>query len=414
MSENFYLKRYTRFNKQITLKPGKGTHIIITIPCYNEPNPIQTLESLLACDKPTCPVEVIILVNHSEKEETKIKEWNEKIYKTLIQWCDKKNQTNLHFYPLFFQNLKPKIAGVGTARKIAMDEAVYRFEQCSNHEGVIVCLDADCEVSNNYLVEIEKHFQHPGYDSCVIYFEHPLNNLEEKIRQGIVEYELYLRVHKNALLWSSFPYAFHTIGSTICVRSRVYQEVSGMNKRKAGEDFYFLQKLIHKGRFSELNSATVYPSPRPSKRVPFGTGKAISDYLEKNKPVLSYHPQIYVDLKIFLKTVNQLYSLVPAEVETYYNTIPQQVANFLGNNDFPYYLGECQEHSTSYKSFRKRFFHWFDAFQCLKYIHHARDHFFPSVSIDEGSNWLLKEFGFDSGETLLEKLQIFRELDRKG
>ena len=86
-----------------------------------------------------------------------------------------------------------------------------------------------------------------------------------------------------------FPFAFHTIGSSMAVRASSYMRQGGMNKRKAGEDFYFQQKIIPLCGFTECNSTVVYPSPRPSYRVPFGTGRAMLGYLQ-NGEVLTWVP----------------------------------------------------------------------------------------------------------------------------
>jgi len=42
-----------------------------------------------------------------------------------------------------------------------------------------------------------------------------------------------------------------------------------MNRKQAGEDFYFIQKLMPLGGYFALNSTAIYPSPRESSRVPF-------------------------------------------------------------------------------------------------------------------------------------------------
>jgi hypothetical protein len=61
-----------------------------------------------------------------------------------------------------------------------------------------------------------------------------------------------------------------------------------MNRRMAGEDFYFIQKLLPAGGFFNLNQTTVYPSPRSSARVPFGTGVTIQRLTEgKNETLLT-------------------------------------------------------------------------------------------------------------------------------
>jgi len=47
-----------------------------------------------------------------------------------------------------------------------------------------------------------------------------------------------------------------------------YIAVRGMNRREAGEDFYFLNKLAKLGDIGQIHATTVYPSARPSRRVP--------------------------------------------------------------------------------------------------------------------------------------------------
>ena len=41
------------------------------------------------------------------------------------------------------------------------------------------------------------------------------------------------------------------------------------------------------------------------------------------------------------------------------------------------------------EAFRTRFFRWFNAFQLMKFVHHARDHFYPDCEADEAARWLL-------------------------
>ena len=51
------------------------------------------------------------------------------------------------------------IAKAGTARKAGMDEAVRRYNLLGKPQGIIVSLDADTLVDENYLVEIENYFR---------------------------------------------------------------------------------------------------------------------------------------------------------------------------------------------------------------------------------------------------------------
>ena len=70
-----------------------------------------------------------------------------------------------------------------------------------------------------------------------------------------------------------------------------------MNRRQAGEDFYFIQKVAQRGNFSQCNTTCVVPSPRPSDRVPFGTGAAVRRLSSDEEPLITYNPQLFVMLK---------------------------------------------------------------------------------------------------------------------
>ena len=76
-------------------------------------------------------------------------------------------------------------------------------------------------------------------------------------REAIMKYELYLRYYRLALEYTGHPHAYHCIGSAFAVRTLDYVAQGGMNKRQAGEDFYFLQKLIATGRM--FFSGNFYP-----------------------------------------------------------------------------------------------------------------------------------------------------------
>src|SRR5207249_6387595 len=106
------------------------------------------------------------------------------------------------------------------------------------------------------------HFrENPRSPGCSIYFEHPLEGpLDARVYDAISTYELHLRYYVQALRYAGFPYAYHTFGSCMTVRADAYMEQGGMNKRKAGEDFYFLQKIISLDGFSDLTETTVIPS----------------------------------------------------------------------------------------------------------------------------------------------------------
>ena len=84
----------------------------------------------------------------------------------------------------------------------------------------------------------------------------------------------------------------------MAVRADIYAGQGGMNKRQ-GEDFrIFLHKIIPLGQFGEINNTRVIASPRPSARVPFGTGKAVREFLDNGR-IESYPLAAFEDLKVF-------------------------------------------------------------------------------------------------------------------
>src|SRR5690606_34259480 len=104
--------------------------------------------------------------------------------------------------------------------------------------------------------------------------------------------------HARGLAWCGSPYAFHTIGSTMACTARAYAPVAGMPKRTAGEDFYFLDKLAKAGPIEPMNGTVVQCSPRASHRVPFGTGRRMSQLLSiPDDSICGYHPASYRALR---------------------------------------------------------------------------------------------------------------------
>ncbi|MEK7257344.1 MAG: glycosyltransferase family 2 protein, partial [Bacteroidota bacterium] len=203
-------------------------------------------------------------------------------------------------------------------------------------------------------------------------------------------YELYLRYYVLAQRWAGVPHAWQTIGSSMAVRCDAYQQQGGMNRRQAGEDFYFLHKYIPLGGFSEISATKILPSPRPSHRVPFGTGKAVGELL-RSGVCQTYHPSCFCDLKAFFKQVPSLFNLEKCGVAACLESLPESVRRFLAENDFEEKLAEIQSNTTTRPAFQKRFFRWFDAFLLMKYVHFARENFHPEMEVTQAAKWLLAD-----------------------
>jgi hypothetical protein len=396
-----YLNKFSTTTKLIKEPIVDDTKMIIVIPSYKEGELEQTLLSLAQCDQPQFPYEIIVVLNSAEGDvetekfhERQLIELNTRLPKFVFRTSSF----------ILSQNLPPKHAGVGLARKIGMDEAVRRFSEIE-FDGMIVCLDADCTVSKNYLRELEKIATHPEYYNTVcLHYEHDLE--EEKnadLLEGIINYESFLRYYKEALMFSGFPYPYHTVGSSMAVKISIYCKAGGMNKRKAGEDFYFLHKCFPYGKTIELNSCIVYPSCRTSERVPFGTGRSQLNFLKERKEE-TYNFQTFKNLKILFESDLSENSI---------HNFPAPLKIFLEENDLNGKLREIKANTTSAEQFRKRFFVWFDGFMVLRFVHEMRDKYYPNEKISEGIAHLLKEKDEVMKNTLLECLHYLRN-EQKG
>jgi hypothetical protein len=392
-----YLETRALFPEIIKEAPDKQTGIIVVVPAYNEPGICKLLDSLAECTEPDCKVEVLIVVNApaDAAEESLVN--NELTIKNTDSW---KLQNINCFFRLFVfiaDKILEKGWGVGLARKTGMDEAVRRFNLLDNPDGVILSLDADCLVAKNYFVSIcEELFKKKERVACSIYFEHPLSGTDfgENVFKYITLYELHLRYYFQGLSFSGFPYVFHTVGSAVAVKALPYVKAGGMNRKKAGEDFYFIQKLVPSGGYFNLNSTTVYPSPRASFRVPFGTGATISRLTDENCPtLLTYNFKAFKELRFFFGMVESLYNSNSEELSGCYKFIPQGVRLFLEEREWAEKIMEIKNNTSGMPSFRKRFFGWFNMFRIVKYLNFTHLDFFEKEPVDLSALKLLEERG---------------------
>jgi hypothetical protein len=412
-----YLQHSTIFMPSIEQSPSLNLGLVVVIPAFDEDYLLLTLMCLQKCTLPAFDVEVIVIVNHSIAASPEVRDRNLRIYEQAHAWARRSSVPRLRFHVLYFGDLPEKQAGVGLARKIGMDEACWQFEKIGHRKGIIACLDADSRCDRNYLVEIERHFrEHPGTPACSIHFEHPLEGADfaPEVYSYITGYELHLRYFIHAQRWAGFPFAYQTIGSSMAVRCDAYQRQGGMNRRQAGEDFYFLHKFTELGSFTELNSTRVIPSPRPSHRVPFGTGRAIAQMLRSGQAYQTYDPESFLELKSLFAGVGKLQHASRAELEVFENAQQPVMRDFLTEVRFREKIVEIREHTAGAQAFRTRFFRWFNAFQVMKYMHYARDQFYSEVAVEQAASWLLQQTGLWKGEvSARELLEKFRDLDRQ-
>ncbi|TAL66918.1 MAG: glycosyltransferase, partial [Bacteroidetes bacterium] len=333
-----YLADRSLFHELIKEAPDKQTGIIVVVPAYDEPDITGLLDSLALCTEPECGVEVIVVVNAPSNASVESIENNKVTIENIESW--KKSKTDCFFRLFAFITDQQSISnwGVGLARKTGMDEAVRRFNSIDNPEGIILNLDADCQVEKNYFISVFSEFKKkPDRAACSICFEHPLsgNDFPPNVYKYITLYELHLRYYFQGLGYCGFPYVFHTVGSAIAVKALTYIKAGGMNRRQAGEDFYFIQKLVPSGGYFNLNSTTVYPSPRVSIRVPFGTGASIGKLTEENpSTLLTYNILAFKELRIFFEMAEKVYQCESEELQKCYFLFPEGLRLFLDEKEW--------------------------------------------------------------------------------
>ncbi|MBK6264221.1 glycosyltransferase family 2 protein [Marivirga sp. S37H4] len=382
MIPNTYFERYAYSKRFIDEIIVDNTFLSVVIPVFKEDNLIATLESLDNCEPTTFPVEVILVINHPEDATQEVKELSESVSEEINVFRSRKKSDFITFHLIKAYDLPKKQAGVGLARKIGMDEASYRFNT-NQRDGIIVCFDADSICESNYLKSIESHFlKNPLSVGSSIHFEHPIHK-EGESNLPIILYELHLRYYVQGLKYAQYPFAYHTIGSSMAVKSSVYQKQGGMNQRKAGEDFYFLHKIIPLGNFTNINSTKVIPSPRISDRVPFGTGRAMGEYeMDQKDLTSSYNFLIFKELKSFILQI---------EDDCFPSNCSQSIQHFITANNFEDSITKIRQQSKNKAHLRDRFFQWFNGFRVLKCVHFLRDHYYPNQALETGVMNLFSE-----------------------
>ena len=405
---NQYFNRFPFRKINIALEPSKDLKIIVVIPSFNEKYIQPSIDSLfLNQDKFSFNVEVIVLINNSESEIEEIKEQNLLTLKKLLNLSKTYSNSNMHLIPVLIGDLDSKHAGVGWARKLGMDLATQRFKTI-NFNGIIVGLDADTVVESNYFNSIYSFFLNNNFNAASIHFEHPVSgdSFSDIHLEQIIYYELHLRYYKNSLMYSNLPYSFHTIGSAFALTASAYARQGGMNRRKAGEDFYFINKLIKGEIFGEITDTKVIPSPRISYRVPFGTGRAILEGLNTQRDLsLTYDFQSF---EIIHSWINRI-----KNKDFKYENFSVKLKAYMGESEWVKHHAMILNNTNSHENYLKFFYNIFDAFWILKFIHFLRDNYYSNTSLLDNTNALLLNMGYPIMGNITGQLEFLRKIDKK-
>jgi hypothetical protein len=417
-----YLACNRRYGDFVSKAPEPDLKFIVVIPSYNEDNLWETLDSLWQTERPKGSAEVLVVVNSPLQAPDFVIDRNQKTIREVERWNDTHRDRKLRVFTIHTSDLPPNEFGAGLARKIGMDEAISRFNQQNNADGYIVSLDADTTVSYNYFQRLERSTEeNRGLNAGILYFEHSLegNDFPETIYRAVARYELFLRYYNQALRWTGFPYAFHTIGSAFLVRALAYVKQGGMIRRKAGEDFYFLNKIFQLGNIREINSTVVFPSPRISDRVLFGTGPEVKRMLRNSdNTYFTYNPRAFYSLREFFSGINELFHANLNQVENYKNSQHSGLRNFLDEVGFLQAIKRINDNCKRPEVFRKHFFQWFGGLKIIQYMHEVHEEDLPKIPVNEAACEMLNVAGFQhrikemNTRDPLQILKVYRDIER--
>ncbi len=398
-----YLSSQNNFKWKIETTNKKLYNNIIVIPAKLEFENVKKLIESISKNSTEYLKETLLVfvVNNLLSDSLEIKSNNKKLLTFLRQLNNKKINIGIIDASSKNKELPEKEGGVGLARKIGMDLSLNYFNYSNNsNKKIIISLDADCTVSENYLETIVTEFNKNNYSAGYVNFKHPLP-ISNKEQMAIINYEIFLRYYVLSLKYANSHYAFHTIGSTIISDFESYIKVGGMNKRKAGEDFYFMEKLAKIADIKKIKHATVYPSARVSNRVPFGTGKRIEKFIKnKQNEYLLYSGKSFEVLKSWLEIFHER-KLTGKEYLEEAKRINKSLYTFLSEQKFVNNWDKILANSKTEKQLKKQKLMWMDGFKTLKLIHYLRDNEFPQEKM------------FQSLDSLFTKMEIKNKIRNK-
>ena len=372
---------------------------IIVIPVLAEfPGILDTLGDLAKCDGEDRAQTLVIAVVNNRAPEHAVEQdiaQNEQTLRAIDGW----DQDSLPVAWIDASSPGRELSvkdGVGMARKIGLDQGLRILAEQDRLTAPLVSLDGDSRVDARYLSVLHRFFEPPASRwACVLPYAHPVEGSDAE-RAAILSYELYLRYHALHLAWSGSPYAHHTIGSTMACTAEAYAAVSGMNRRLAGEDFYYLQQLAKTGKLEGLTGTVVRPSARPSQRAPFGTGQFVQRFLDGDlSECRLYHPDSYEVIRAWLQMATGDPARPAADILASARAQHTELGTFLEQQDFVRSWDRIAAQTSTREALLGQFHRWFDGFRTLKLIHHLRETVHPEQEMFSALAVLLERLGLE-------------------
>jgi hypothetical protein len=393
-----YLKKHAEQIPEEPLLPAPDEKrgLIIVIPSLAESQEIESvLCSLPVGSQGVDRVEVIVVVNNSVNAEDEIVQDNLNTIEMLKTRETGEPRILVLDRASAGKALPVEIAGVGAARRVGMDLALRRLAAsgCLQH-GAIACLDADSPVAPGYIDAVMSVFDREKAPLAgICQYRHRLPASEDRAL-AIVLYEIWLRYLELGLRICRSPYAYQAVGSCMVASPLGYTLADGMPRRKAGEDFHFLQKVVKAGgrqSIERINGAVVNPSARESSRVPFGTGRAMRQCAVQGVDLYRHvePPFAFLDLRKFLGHAALGYE----NPDTWRRKTPDFLDRFLVEKSGWRIIDGLRVNAADSRHFAWAVHTWFDGLQIIRYARRCKE--------DRGSTDI-----FDAAQELLERLDL--------
>ena len=309
---------------------------------------------------------VIVVVNHGENADELFKNDNKKTLQFL--------STSTYSITLGVVDaatpgleLPPRQAGVGMARKIGMDLAL---PYLMGKRSLLFSTDADTNVDRHYLEIVLDYFKQYNADAAVVGFSHSIPENPD-LENTIKEYEEFLLITALKIKEAGSPYGYVALGSAMVCKAEAYMAVGGMPRKKATEDFYFLQELAKFCTVHSIPDILVYPSSRPVSRVYLGTGFRMAQtqrgFEIKN---LHYSKHAFTLLHKWIALGTTAWKMTLVELLDKIGSQNKELKNFLVKEGIENIWNNLQSSSPSENHFIRQFHRWFDGLKTIRLLKH--------------------------------------------
>lgn len=389
---NATVTKYLRSRSLHLYRPVLGSvpldklRVVVVIPALAERDHLfETLSSLASSSEGVqAGTLIIVVVNNQEPPRTAPNQLKNNL-ETLELLRSRQHRTRLGCLNLAWIDAAtpgqalPGNEGVGFARKLGLDHGLHLLAENGRERSVLVSMDADAPPARGYLDALAAFYARDDRWAGYAAYLHTCPEGGNQV-ELITAHEIYMRYHEMGLRYAGSPYAYPALGSIISCTPKAYAAAGGMNRRLAGEDFYFMQQLTKTGSIEPVPYALVFPSGRISARTPFGTGRSVAGYQFDSSLDINL-PQIRC-----FKFLRQLFDLIRnnadrsgSELTALSLAIHPELTAFLEKNRFQDTWQALTRHHPDRNRRIAQFHTWFDGLRTIQFLHHFRDSGFPEI-----------------------------------